>query len=651
MAFSLEYSNSFYESNPTPATENSIARVAIAENGKIVYANNSFCIIANISYKDISQTDALSLFQFHKDKTISRAAFKDIKSGIHSLFIAGNEYASSFHFDWLKTPDGHKFLIGCENDDRSLILDDHLPQSEMQVFEAQIQRISTKTTDKDYSYILDNNDDVRRFLNLSHDVMVIVNANGQIKRVNRTFYELLGYGDEDIATMDFIDLFAPEDREQVVQNLDVLNIQRASKQNKISNFTARMPTKYGDSCWLEWRQRMLGDTLYCVARDITDIKCHEEALVAREKQLEQAEQIGRMGHWSWHVGERNVEWSEEIYRIFGVERETFFPGIDKLTEVVYRRDVGRVLQSLQHALIQKNDYDVEFRIKRPNNEMRYIRCEGRCQKNINGEVVGLYGIMQDMTERVLYEKELHKAKDRAERAYAAKTQFLANMSHELRTPLNAIIGFSEMIQQQLLGPIGTKKYLEYIDGIRGSGEHLLDLISDILDMSKIEAGKYELDLEEVNMNKITNVAMSMMASRADEAQIALSMKKIKNKNLKIIADRRAILQILLNLISNAVKFSKPQSIVTIECIEQKKFITMNVRDTGIGIPANKLQSITNPFEQVSSSYARKHEGSGLGLAITKELIELHGGTLNIQSQIGEGTHVSVSLPYDASKFN
>ncbi len=649
MAFELRNFDSSYDSDSAPMADAAVARVAIAEDGKIVYANDSFCTLAHISYKDVSQADALSLLRFKKGKKISKAVFKKIEAGVHSLYINGDEHASSFHFDWLTTPDGRKFLIGCENDNRSLILDDSLPQSEMQAFEAQIQRISAKRQDKDYVHIIGNEDDVRRFLNISQDVMVVVNSGGQVESVNRTFYELLGYGDEDIEGMSFTDLFAMEDRNQVVESLKLLNAQTPLKQHKILDFTARVPTKYGDSRWLEWRQRMRGDKLYCVGRDVTDIKRHENAVQKREVQLEQAEQIGRMGHWSWHVGERDFDWSEEIYRIFGVARGSFFPSIDKLTEVVHRRDVGKVLQSLQHALIQENDYDVEFRIKRPDGETRFIRCEGRCQKDDGGEVVGLYGIMQDMTERVLYEQELHKAKDAAERAYAAKTQFLANMSHELRTPLNAIIGFSEMMQRQLLGPIGTEKYLEYIDGIRDSGEHLLDLISDILDMSKIEAGKYELVLEEVNIAKIIDVAMGMMTSRANEAGLKLSVKAIQNKKLKIVADRRAVLQVLLNIMSNAVKFTEEGGAVTLECQERKGFVSIKINDNGIGIPANKLQSITNPFEQVSSSYAREHEGSGLGLAITKELVEMHGGTLLIASQLGEGTRVTIRMPYDASQ--
>src|SRR5690606_22260338 len=158
-----------------------------------------------------------------------------------------------------------------------------------------------------------------------------------------------------------------------------------------------------------------------------------------------------------------------------------------------------------------------------------------------------------------------------------------------------------------------------ISGIRESGEHLLDLISDILDMSKIEAGKYELDLEELNVAKILQLSTHMMEGRAHEAGVKVTLTKDIDEELKIVADRRAVLQSMLNLLSNAVNFPPEGGEVNSDCISRQDYLSIKVADNGIGIPANKLASVTKPFEQVSSSYARDHEGSGLGLAITKEL--------------------------------
>lgn len=396
---------------------------------------------------------------------------------------------------------------------------------------------------------------------------------------------------------------------------------------------------------------------YLIASHVEDrrggptIETLQEELDDLKRQLRRAENIARMGRWEWVVGEKTMDWSDEIYRIFGVEKHKFIPSLPALSEMLHEMDDDRVMQAFQRSVIAGGDYDMDFCIIRPDGEMRYIHCEGRAQRGRDGDVIALFGIMQDVTERILYEQELRTAKEQAERAYAAKTQFLANMSHELRTPLNAIIGFSEMMHQQLLGPIGNEKYLEYIGGILESGEHLLDIISDILDMSKIEAGKYELDLEEVPIAKTLGLVLQMIEGRAFEKDIKLTADDLGTDSLKIVGDRRAVMQIFLNILSNAVKFTPNGGKVSLSCDARAHDVVFKIVDTGIGIPANKLQSITNPFEQASSHYTRNHEGTGLGLAITKELVEMHGGTLGIESREGAGTSVTIKLPYQAKAVN
>ena len=492
-----------------------------------------------------------------------------------------------------------------------------------------------------------NQSDFETFLDISDDSLVILNDLGEITKCNQAFLSLTSYDLGALKTMHFLDLFNDQDQPFIRSAIQASDPEKMDQERPTFDFEARLQTKEGETRWIQWRKQLCGDLLYCSGRDITDIKTQEKALGRREKQLSQAESIGRMGHWNWIIGEETMDWSDEIFRIFGVEEGTFNPTLQNMDAMVHREDIARVNQAFQRAIIAENDYDMEFRIKRPDDEIRYIRCEGRCSFDNQGEVIALYGIMQDMTERMLYESDLRKAKEQAEHAYASRTQFLANMSHELRTPLNAIIGFSEMVERQLLGPIGTEKYLEYISGIRESGEHLLDLISDILDMSKIEAGKYELALEEISVAKVLQLSMHMMEGRAHESGVKMSFEQSFSEDLKIVTDRRAVLQIMLNLLSNAVKFTPEGGNITISALERDNYLSVKVIDTGIGIPAHKLASVTKPFEQVSSSYARDHEGSGLGLAISKELAEMQGGTLFIESTVGEGTTITLRLPYDA----
>ena len=371
-----------------------------------------------------------------------------------------------------------------------------------------------------------------------------------------------------------------------------------------------------------------------------------QALGRRERELSEAESIGHMGHWRWHVGAPDIVWSDGVYKIFGVARGAFSPTLQSVGAMLYRSDASRMLQVFQRAVLEKNDYDLDIRLRRPDGTTRHIRCEGRCEKDAEGEVIALYGIMQDITETIQTERQLRASKDAAERAYAAKSQFLANMSHELRTPLNAIIGFSEMMERQLLGPIGTDKYLDYIRGIRESGAHLLDLISDILDMSRIEAGKYDLSPEPLNPAKLVHLAAHMMEGRAQEGRIHLKV-KTSEESLVLRADRRAVMQILLNLLSNACKFTPPEGSVELSCEKSGPLFLFCVRDTGCGIPPDKIHQVTKPFEQAGKNdgaYTKGHEGSGLGLAITRELAELHGGSIHIDSTPGKGTAVTIRLP-------
>ena len=233
-------------------------------------------------------------------------------------------------------------------------------------------------------------------------------------------------------------------------------------------------------------------------------------------------------------------------------------------------------------------------------------------------------------------------KTRAEEANAAKSKFLANMSHELRTPLNAIIGFSEIMELGMFGPLGAEKYTEYSRDIRESGEYLLDVINDVLDMSKIEAGGIRLTPEVVALEPVLADCLRVVSTRAGEKQLRLDAKV--DPDIALNADRRALKQIALNLLSNAVKFTPEGGAVTVRGRRRGDKVTIAIADNGIGIPKDALRKLGRPFEQVESQLTKRHQGSGLGLAIAKSLVELHGGVMRIRSKLGKGTMVVVRLP-------
>src|SRR5512143_496230 len=235
-------------------------------------------------------------------------------------------------------------------------------------------------------------------------------------------------------------------------------------------------------------------------------------------------------------------------------------------------------------------------------------------------------------------------KTRAEEANQAKSKFLANMSHELRTPLNAIIGFSEIMESGMFGPLGAEKYHQYCGDIRSSGQYLLEVINDILDMSKIEAGRLRLDFDDIGLDTLLNDAMRVVSARAEDK--ALQVTARISPQLKLRADRRALKQVALNLLSNAIKFTPTGGRIMVRGRATSHCIILSIADTGIGIARDALARLGRPFEQVESQLTKSHQGSGLGLAISKSLVELHGGRMRIRSTLGKGTLVVVRLPLE-----
>jgi PAS domain S-box-containing protein len=252
---------------------------------------------------------------------------------------------------------------------------------------------------------------------------------------------------------------------------------------------------------------------------------------------------------------------------------------------------------------------------------------------------GLVGVWTDISELKQREQEAREARDAAQIANRSKSEFLANMSHELRTPLNAIIGFSEVLKGELFGPLGSAQYAEYVADIFQSGTHLLDIINDILDVSKAEAGKLELHEEQVDLTAVVRSSLRLVKDRAAES--SLRLETVLPDNLpSLLADERMVKQILINLLSNAVKFTPAGGTVSVIAEAGDRGLELAVRDTGIGIAPENIDKVLEPFGQVDTAHNRTHQGTGLGLPLVKSLVKLHGGRLKIDSELGKGTTVT-----------
>ncbi|MGF1454917.1 MAG: PAS domain-containing sensor histidine kinase [Alphaproteobacteria bacterium] len=322
-----------------------------------------------------------------------------------------------------------------------------------------------------------------------------------------------------------------------------------------------------------------------------------------------------------------------------------WPALEILLADMRRRDLGPA----------DAPRTADLRLRHRDGGYRWVEMRGAPLRRASaGGLGGFVATVRCIEARKRREETLERARDSAEAASLAKTRFLASVSHELRTPLNAIIGFSEVMCVQMFGPLGARRYQEYADYIHESGKHLLDLINDILDMSKIEAGRYDLELETIRMPLVIEKCLKTIAYSARQAGLKLEV-EIDPGVPDLQADGRAMRQVLLNLLSNAIKFTGPGGRVSVGLMADAEWMELSVTDSGVGIPQEALGRLGRPFEQVHKG-ARSPlpedadgpraglPGTGLGLAIVKALVTLHGGALIIDSEEGVGTTVRVLLP-------
>jgi len=470
----------------------------------------------------------------------------------------------------------------------------------------------------------------------------VVNAQGRIVHANAGFHEIsLALADEILGSNAALD---PTDGEpeaipgEVVVAVEALAAAAerhlsVTIRDRLEHFVLRRVPLLGED------DSILGAAyIFTPTKDRTD---GERKLAAATGRLEDISRL--VSDWLWET-DRNLILTSVSARISEVL------GYHPL-EIAGRhlRDLPHgpdtLLQGLSTLEGRRPFRDHEVRIPDRQDRLRYFLLSGLpvyCDET--GDFLGYRGTASDITELRAREDALRLAKETAELANRTKSEFLASMSHELRTPLNAIIGFSEIMSDEMLGPIGTPQYKGYIDDITDSAKHLLIVINDILDVAKIESGHIALSEEVVDPTGLAGSVMRLVSPRSDEANVTLSL--IVAENLPALrADKTKLKQILINLLSNAVKFTPEGGRVELraELAENGDFLFI-VHDTGIGMSEADIRIALTPFGQVDSRLSRRFEGTGLGLPLAQGLTEMHGGSFKIESEPGQGTTISVRLP-------
>ncbi|WP_017299446.1 PAS domain-containing protein [Nodosilinea nodulosa] len=391
--------------------------------------------------------------------------------------------------------------------------------------------------------------------------------------------------------------------------------------------------------------------------DIGDRKQIENQLRSSEAALTEAQHMVHLGSWELDTLTHDLTWSEEMFRIFGLDPRQPEPAYVEHLKSIHPEDRDRLEHHLAQAMEQGIPYQIELRIFRADGSTGYLESRGEAKWNDQGQISKIFGTALDITERKQAEVQLQRMNERLsltnaelDRATRLKDEFLANMSHELRTPLNAILGMAEGLKEQVFGYINDRQS-HALETIERSGTHLLELIDDILDLSKIEADKLELDIASVSVHHLCETSLSFVRQMALSKSIGLRFEPLQLIP-ELAMDERRMRQVLINLLSNAVKFTPAGGQVTlrvqVESRHDRNFLSLSVIDTGIGIAPDNMAKLFQPFVQIDSSLSRQYTGTGLGLALVRKIAELHGGTVAVTSTVGQGSCFTVRLPWAAA---
>ncbi|WP_321431200.1 PAS domain S-box protein [uncultured Methanolobus sp.] len=478
----------------------------------------------------------------------------------------------------------------------------------------------------------------RSLFEQSNDAIFLSHTDGTIIDVNEKACEMFGYSKEELKKKTIMDLLAP----------DHISFGEVGMQDFRDKGVASFYTQYqkanGEVFDAEVNAKIIDieeKLAQGIIRDVSDRKQAEEKIIRSEMRYRALFEKSNDAVLLHDLTGKILDTNDKACTMFGYSKEEFME--INIIDLVLPEDKQSTIEAMGKVKENRN-WRNETRMLRSDGSMLHLDVSGslvEMQQNI------IQAVGRDITDRIKAEEGMMRAKIEAETASRAKTEFLATMSHELRTPLNSIIGFSDIMLDGMAGELVDKQE-HYIEHISHSGHHLLNLINDILDISKIEAGKMELYLEEVEIKKAVNEIVTITDSLAARKNINVNV-NVPDGVPAIRADKSKLKQILYNILGNAIKFTDDNGHVSIRVSYSAESVIVSITDTGIGISPEDQIKLFKPFSQIDASISRRYEGTGLGLALVKELIELHGGKIWVESEAGKGSTFSFELPVKPDK--
>jgi PAS domain S-box-containing protein len=392
-----------------------------------------------------------------------------------------------------------------------------------------------------------------------------------------------------------------------------------------------------------------GSTLwYGFLQDVT--QTHQAAIELKEAkvQLEEAQALARVGNWSCDLLNSSIRWSKQLYSLFGFEIAAGEPSYQEILGTLIPNDAAKLDEAVSAASLDGTPYSLVVRLAQPQSDVRYVRCEGRARRDAAGNIVELFGTSADVTAEIEREQALQIARNQADAANRAKSEFLANMSHEIRTPLTAILGFADVLREDGNIDVAPQTRIHNIDTITRAGQHLLAIINDILDLSKIEADKTTVEQIETPLIELLCEVERLLRPRATGKGVLLMAELSTPVPNRILCDPTRLRQILMNLVGNAVKFTEAGAVVLNASVVElpgNTSLVIDIEDSGPGMTEEQSQTLFHPFEQADSTVTRKHGGTGLGLTISRRLAKLMGGDVALlHTELGKGSCFRLTLP-------